>query len=394
MSARIATVVHGRFYAFDLVRELCRLGSDATLLTNYPAWAAARFGVPAHAVRSNTFNGVLTRVLQKTGLLNLTAFEALLHTMFGKWAARQLARENCDVVQCFSGVAEEVFSDPRNAGKLKLLIRASTHIETQRALLLDEERRAGVAVSKPSEWMVAREMREYALADRIVVLSTFCRDSFVRHGVDPQRLWLLPLGVEVSKFRSTPEEAQSRAKRIVHGGKLRVLTTGAFLLRKGAFDYVQIVEQSAGAFEFRWVGPVPREAEHLRRRLEGKVSFVPKVPQYALKYHYDWADLYMYPTIEDGFPVVFSQAQAAGLPILATPNSSAPDIVQEGETGWIVPARAAAAFVERLRWCDQSRKELAKLAEISYARRKPDDWSAVAAQFRALLMTQGLKRGQ
>ena len=394
MSARIATVVHGRFYAFDLVRELCRLGSDAAVLTNYPAWAAARFGVPAHAVRSNTFHGFLSRVLQKTGLSQLRFCEATLHTLFGKWAARKLDGAGFDVVQCFSGVAEEVFAHRSNANKLKLLVRASTHIRTQLELLVQEEGRAGVAVSKPSAWMVARETREYELADRIVVLSTFCRDSFIRQGTDPSKLWLLPLGVEVSRFRSTSTEAQARGDRIVNGGKLRVLTTGAFLLRKGAVDYVDIVEQSGNAFEFRWVGPVPPEAEHLRRRLQARVSFVPKVPQYELKNHYDWADLYVFPTIEDGFPVVLSQAQAAGLPIIATPNSSAPDIVQEGETGWIVPARSPAAFVERLRWCDVSRHELAKVAHISYGRREPDDWSAVASRFRALVESEGVRRGQ
>jgi glycosyltransferase involved in cell wall biosynthesis len=387
MKGHIASIVHGRFFAFDLVRELLKQGSDVTLFTNYPAWATARFGVPAHATQSYTLHGVLTRALQKLGMADAAGYEAFIHKLFGRWAARRVARGNFDVIQCFSGVAEEVFRQCADTGQLKILVRASAHIAAQRALLLEEEQRSGMPVAKPSAWMVERELREYALADRIVVLSRFCLDSFARHGVPESKLWLLPLGVEVSRFRSSIDEATARARRISSGRKLRVLTTGGFLVRKGAVDYVRIVEQLWDKFEFRWVGSVPREGLPFRTRLAGKASFVAKVPQYELKTHYDWADLYLYPTIEDGFPVVLSQAQAAGLPIIATPNSSAPDIVRDGENGWILPIRSPATFVEQLRWCDAHREELAQVACSSYGNSQPHDWSEVAARFRSLITT-------
>jgi glycosyltransferase involved in cell wall biosynthesis len=127
------------------------------------------------------------------------------------------------------------------------------------------------------------------------------------------------------------------------------------------------------------------EGEPFAKRLAGKASFVPKVPQYELKQHYDWADLYLFPTIEDGFPVVLSQAQAAGLPVIATPNSCAPDIVCDGESGWILPIRSPSLFVQQLQWCDAHRDELAQVARASYERYQPHDWSEVAARFRSLI---------
>jgi len=44
--------------------------------------------------------------------------------------------------------------------------------------LAQEEARAGVRIDHPSPWMIEREQREYQLADKIVVLSTFAYDSF------------------------------------------------------------------------------------------------------------------------------------------------------------------------------------------------------------------------
>ena len=63
MKLKIAVVIHGRFYGFDLVRGLLQRGHDVTLFTNYPRWAVKRFDVPGECVRSFWWHGVLTRVV-------------------------------------------------------------------------------------------------------------------------------------------------------------------------------------------------------------------------------------------------------------------------------------------------------------------------------------------
>ena len=50
---KIAVVVHGRFFAFELARALLARGHDVTVFTNYPRWAAARFGLPPARVRAH-----------------------------------------------------------------------------------------------------------------------------------------------------------------------------------------------------------------------------------------------------------------------------------------------------------------------------------------------------
>src|SRR5205823_4510372 len=112
MTPRIATVVHGRFYAFDLVRALLQRGVAATLFTNYPPQVARRFGIDAASVRSNLLHGVASRVLRKLHAHSVFPDpEPILHPAFSKWAARAVAgeKQRFDVVQCFSGVAEELF---------------------------------------------------------------------------------------------------------------------------------------------------------------------------------------------------------------------------------------------------------------------------------------------
>jgi glycosyltransferase involved in cell wall biosynthesis len=80
---------------------------------------------------------------------------------------------------------------------------------------------------------------------------------------------------------------------------------------------------------------------------------------------------------------VVAQAAAAALPVLTTTNGSGPDLVWQGENGWVVPIRAPEALAERLRWCSEHRAEVAAMVARIYERFQPRDWSAVAADFEA-----------
>ena len=381
---KIAIVVHGRFHAFDLARALLKRGHEVTVFTNYPGWAAARFGIPANRVRSFTLHGVLTRAIGKAGSRTGRWLESWTHTMFGRWAARELRREPWDVINGWSGVSEEIFREPALAGSLKMLMRGSAHIRTQAAILAVEQGRAGVPIDQPSPWIIDREEREYGLSDCIGVLSTFARGTFIGEGVPASRLRVMRLGTETTAFRPAAEIIEARRARILSGAPLRVLYTGHVSFRKGLADFRRVIEESSGRFQFRLVGQVISEARAVVASLMDRAEFVGKKPQQDLPREYDWADLFIFPSLEDGYAVVLAQASAAGLPILTTANCSGPDLIREGRTGWVLPIRSPQAFLDRLRWCDSHRKELADMVTSAYADFRTRDWSEVAQDFEDL----------
>src|SRR5205814_3538235 len=99
--------------------------------------------------------------------------------VFGRWAARELAKDRWDVVHSWSGISEEIFDRPENRRFANFIMRGSAHIRFQDAILKAEEQRTGTRLDRPNEWIVAREEREYRLADRIIVLSSFAYQTFV-----------------------------------------------------------------------------------------------------------------------------------------------------------------------------------------------------------------------
>src|SRR5688572_12623306 len=95
---RIDIVVHGRFYAFHLARALIARGHDVRILTNYPAWAVARFGIASRYVHSFILHAIASRVHDRTlGRFHISLGRPTLHKAFGLWAACNV-RADADLI--------------------------------------------------------------------------------------------------------------------------------------------------------------------------------------------------------------------------------------------------------------------------------------------------------
>jgi glycosyltransferase involved in cell wall biosynthesis len=193
---------------------------------------------------------------------------------------------------------------------------------------------------------------------------------------------VLPLGVDVSAFRASVAAREARRARILRPQPLRVLYVGALSLQKGLVDLVSAADVLRDeAFEFALVGPRMAETDQLLARAAPNVRVLPKRPQRDLPPVYADADLFLFPTIQDGFGMVLTQARASGLPILTTSNGGGPDLVTEGRDGWIVSIRDVQAIVARLRWCAANRSSLAEMADSIDDAGVARDWSDVARDF-------------
>jgi len=383
---KIAVVVQGRFHAFDLARALVARHHEVAVFTNYPRWVARRCGLIGARVHSYASHGVASRLMSHIGGATLKRrWEPVSHRMFGRWAARELSRESWDVIHCWSGVSEEILDAAVSRRSLTVLMRGSSHIVTQRRLLDEEERRTGVPLDKPSDWMLQRELREYQRCDRVLVLSSFAESTFRDHGERP--VAVLPLGVSVEAFAPPTEVIAQRLARIREGAPLTVLFVGALLYRKGIHDLVQVIRAlDTRRFRFLLVGGEAEETREILATLPDHVELTGHVPQSQLPAAYARGDIFLFPTIEDGFPIVLAQAAASRLPIVTTRHGAGVDLVTEDRNGWIVPVRDHRAITERLEWCLEHRDRLATMIEADVASRVSRTWDHVAADFEAICL--------
>lgn len=78
------------------------------------------------------------------------------------------------------------------------------------------------------------------------------------------------------------------------------------------------------------------EEETRKHGLEEKVEFTGRIPRDRLPEYYNQMRLFVFPSYTEGQPGVVKEAMACGTPVLATPVGGIPDLIRDGETGFII----------------------------------------------------------
>jgi alpha-maltose-1-phosphate synthase len=337
---KIAITTPARFpAAFAAARYHEQRGELSRIISPVPpsrtdAWGIARdrnVGMTAMGAWNQGFSRFGPRSLaQQHQIAFSAAFDEIASRLIG----------NVDVVNAWCSTALRTIRAAHRDGIPVVLEVASAHIEAQAEILRAEFARYGGehdrAVITPA--VVERTLREYDEADRIIVTSSFVRNTFVERGVDASKIAVVPYGIDAAP-------APLRRER---SGALRVLFVGGCSLRKGLpylFEAFRRIESPA---ELRMVG---RPNPALFQRLGGlpKFAYAAGVRNgAALAREYADADIFVLPSVEDGFGLVTLEAMQSGLPVIVTDHCGSAEVVEDGVNGFVVPSRDAGALASRL----------------------------------------------
>ncbi len=160
------------------------------------------------------------------------------------------------------------------------------------------------------------------------------------------------------RFVGNGIEDRSPPARDAFGDPPRLLFLSHLLRSKGPLVLIDALARLHGrgiAFEATLVGEHAGDGTDQDVRAEianaGLSSCVRYIgPVYGEDKHqlFERHDIFVHPTMQDAFPLVLLEAMRAGMPVVASAIGGIPDIVADGETGLLVPARDPDALAERL----------------------------------------------
>jgi glycosyltransferase involved in cell wall biosynthesis len=202
---------------------------------------------------------------------------------------------------------------------------------------------------------------ECALADQIVVNSAWSRNALLSEGVPAEKINILPLAYERTNQESSFQRHYPNV--FTSARPLRVLFLGQVNLRKGVGQLFESIALLAGeAVEFWFVGPVqisipPRLSEH------SHVKWFGVAPRAKAETYYQQADVFIFPTLSDGFGLTQLEAQSWKLPVVASRHCG--EVVSDGVNGVVLEEVSGQAIAEVLRKFLRAPETLRAMSERS-----------------------------
>lgn len=254
------------------------------------------------------------------------------------WIARHVRRGERGV---FHGFQESCASSLDTAGRRGLVRMLESTLPPSTLPILAAEH-ARLDRPWPGPTRPSRELlEELGRTDYHVAQSRFALRSLVEYGVDPNRVFLMPLGVETERFAPRSEWRADRPFRALFAGQLTI--------RKGVHHLLAAWAAAAlpGA-ELLFAGgtrePFIRD---LLARAEGRTRHLGFVPHARLQDVYREADIFVIPSLAEGGVYVVYEALASGLPCIVSENAGS--AVRDGIEGFVVPVGDVQALAHRIR---------------------------------------------
>jgi phosphatidylinositol alpha-1,6-mannosyltransferase len=204
------------------------------------------------------------------------------------------------------------------------------------------------------------ERRVLQASERIVTVSEFSKRQLMSAlGIPAERIEAVPNGID-EKFVPAPAGRTLKARYGLGDGPI-ALFLGGLKPRKNLPFLLDVWREVAAARPDATLviagdgplgGALRRQA--LAMRLRRPVVFTGRLPEADKVAHYNLADLFLFPSELEGFGFVAGEAMSCGLPLIASDGGALPELVVDGEGGFVCRGGERAAFVEAtLRLLDQ-----------------------------------------
>lgn len=303
-------------------------------------------GIPRDSIK--TFNAFgleyAWRRWRATSPSELTAIYLWAGRRFGELVVRR-GFGQAGAVYTMNSAGLEILKTARSRGLFTVMEQTIAARAVERKLLAEEaaaspgwEHADGPDGSETD--YCAREQAEWNAADRIICGSDFVRSSIASLAGPVARCEVVPYGIRHGDIAAPDRRTRT--------GPLRVLTVGVLGLRKGTPYVLEAAKRLQGRAIFRLVGLAdlaPAVLADLHRCCE----VTGPVVRSEIGRHYEWADVFLLPSICEGSATATYEALAWGLPVICTSNTGS--VVRDGVEGRIVPIRdpvAIAAALEQL----------------------------------------------
>ena len=224
----------------------------------------------------------------------------------------------------------------------------------------------------------------------VIAVSEYIRQLLIHSGVPEAKIEVIHDGIEIpAELPTAALRSNLRARWGFSDREFVVGHLGAFTPEKGqdlALDALRLLAERfpqarmllAGEGPTRTSPPMVQKLDKVRDRVRlcGNIE--------ELSEFYSALDLFVMPSRAEGFGSAALHAMAFGIPVVASRVGGLPEIVSEGETGWLIPADSPSALAEAILAAASDTARLRQLGEKARERARQFSTDIMLARTQAL----------
>jgi alpha-maltose-1-phosphate synthase len=276
-------------------------------------------------------------------------------------------------VYAYEDGALATFQAARRVGLRCFYDQPIGHWKAARRILAEEaglqpEWASTLAGNKDSSRKLDRKNEELALADEIFVASSFTLRTLIDAGVTGKKIHVIPYGAPSTMVGDSIDRRKQ-------DGPLRVLFVGSMGQRKGLSYLLKAIEMlGPKKVELTLIGQTAGELCQPLRIAFTQHRHIRSLPHTAILDEMRRHDVFVFPSLFEGFGLVLLEAMSQGLPVITTAHTAGPDIITEGREGFIVPIRSPEAIAEKLQLLHDDRDRLHQMRTYALQRAQEFSW--------------------
>jgi len=333
----------------------------------------------APVMRSSPFRELGRMLAPRAGLRSLVRHEQgplsvdAVYRSLDRTVSQRLTDDRFRGVYAYEDGAEESFHVATRQDKMRIYDLPIGYWRAARTILEEEaEREPEWAITlngnQDSPQKTARKDAELRQANLVVVASSFTLRTLEHAPEFRGSVVMIPYG------SPRVEGMVPDVKPLRRDGKLRALFVGSLGQRKGLSYLFKAVRSAGSDVELTVIGARPLVACAALDRELAKVRWIASCSHREVLAEMASSDVFVFPSLFEGFGLVLLEAMAMGLPIITTPHTAGPDLITDGVEGFIVPVRSASALAEKLELLRRDSERRATMSENARQRAREFTW--------------------
>ena len=343
--------IRGRGWAFQLADSLNKENKLKYIVTSYPKFLVKKYNVPTNKIKSIIILEILVRSLRIINkyLKKIKSdfnqnLPAKITDSFADFIYSFFYLDNADIFLIGFGNSNLKLIKKAKEKKIKTIYFLNNSSPLFRKKIKIEYNKLGLQENyqKEDENLTRKINQCIRNADFVGCISSFQRETYIDEGIlDRKKALTTIMGVDTSVFY--PKK--------IRNDKFIVIGVGNDFVRKGfkylieGFNNLNLLNS-----ELWLVGNLDRNVINKVCKLKSNNYIFNSLNEFELPKLYNQSSIFCLPTLEEGAPAVISQAMACGLPVILTKNCQGPDVINNGNNGFIINEMDSLIISEKIKF--------------------------------------------